>query len=84
MQRGLIGGGRNMAVYRIKTILGHEFGATKEELKCCYHSWAEGAINIDREDKPLYYFTHFVISDISFDEFGEIIFGGNENDKVSL
>ena len=84
MQRGLIGGIRSMAVYRIKTILGHEFGATKEELKCCYHSWSEGAINIAREERPMYYFTHYVLSDISFDEFGRIIFGGKENEKVSL
>ena len=73
-----------MTVYRIKTILGHEFGVTKEKLKCCYHSWAEGAINKAREERPMYYFTHYVLSDISFNEFVEIILGGKENDKVSL
>ena len=73
-----------MAVYKLRSILDHEFETDEEGVKLCYHSWAEGAINIDREDKPLYYFTHFVISDISFDEFGRIIFGGKENDKVSL
>jgi hypothetical protein len=73
-----------MAVYRIKTILGHEFGATEEELKWCYHSWADGAINIDREEKPMYYFTHYVLSDISFTEFSRIILGGNEYDKNDL
>ena len=73
-----------MALYKLRSILGNEFETDEEGVSWCYHSWAEGAINIDREEKPMYYFTHFVISDISFDEFGEIIFGGKENDKVSL
>ena len=73
-----------MVVYKLRSILDHEFETDEEGVKWCYHSWAEGAINIDREDKPLYYFTHFVLSDISFNEFLEIILGGKENDKVSL
>lgn len=73
-----------MVVYKLRSILDHEFETDEEGVKRCYHSWAEGAINIDREDKPLYYFTHFVLSDISFNEFLGIILGGKENDKVSL
>ena len=73
-----------MALYKLKTILGHQFEANEEELKSHYNSWARGAINIDREEKPMYYFTHYVLSNISFNEFGRIIFGGKENDKVSL
>ena len=77
MQRGLIGGRRNMAIYKLRTILGHQFEANEEELKSHYNSWAEGAINIAREERPMYYFIHYVLSDISFDEFGRIILGGN-------
>ena len=73
-----------MALYKLKTILGHQFEANEEELKSHYHSWAEGAINIAREERPMYYFTHYVLSDISFNEFVGIILGGKENDKVSL
>ena len=73
-----------MEVYKLRSIIGNEYETDEEGVKWCYHYWAEGAINIDREDKPLYYFTHFVISDISFNEFLKIILGGKENDKVSL
>lgn len=65
-----------MAVYKLRTILGHEFGATEEELKSHYNCWANGAINIASADKPLYYFSHFVLSDISFVDFCKIIMRG--------
>ncbi len=62
-----------MAIYKLRTILGHQFEANEEELKSHYNSWASGAINIAREDKPLYYFSHFVLSDITYQEFLNII-----------
>lgn len=62
-----------MAIYELRTILGHQFEANEEELKSHYNSWAEGAINVAREDKPLYYFSHFVLSDITYQEFLNII-----------
>lgn len=62
-----------MAIYKLRTILGHQFEANEEELKSHYNSWAAGAINIAREDKPLYYFSHFVLSDITYQEFLNII-----------
>lgn len=62
-----------MAIYKLRTILGHQFEANEEELKSHYNSWASGAINIAREDKPLYYFSHFVLSDITYQEFLKII-----------
>ena len=70
-----------MAIYKLKTILGHQFGATEEELKWCYNSWAEGAINIAREDKPLYYFSHFVLSGITYQEFLNIIKEDQNNEQ---
>lgn len=73
-----------MAIYKLKTILGHQFEANEEQLKWCYHSWAEGAINVDREEKPMYYFTHYVLSDISFTEFKKIVLEEEENDKNDL
>lgn len=62
-----------MAIYKLRTILGHQFEANEEELKSHYNSWAIGAINIAREDKPLYYFSHFVLSNITYQEFLNII-----------
>lgn len=62
-----------MAIYKVKSILGRTFEADEEELKWCYNSWAFGAINVDREEKPLYYFSHFVLSDITYQEFLNII-----------
>ena len=62
-----------MAIYKLKTILGHQFEANEEELKSHYNSWASGAINIAWEDKPLYYFSHFVLSGITYQEFLNII-----------
>lgn len=62
-----------MAIYKVKSILGRHFEADEEGLKWCYNAWAVGAINIAREDKPLYYFSHFVLSDITYQEFLKII-----------
>ena len=62
-----------MAVIKARSILGHKFETDEEGVKWCYNSWAEGAINIAREDKPLYYFSHFVLSGITFEEFKELV-----------
>lgn len=62
-----------MATIKCKTLLQHTFETDEEGLKWCYNSWAAGAINIAREDKPLYYFSHFVLSGITFEEFKELV-----------
>ena len=70
-----------MATINCKTLLQHVFETDEEGVKWCYHSWAEGAINIAREDKPLYYFSHFVLSGITYQEFLNIIKEGQNNEQ---
>lgn len=70
-----------MATINCKTLLQHAFETDEEGVKWCYNSWAEGAINIAREDKPLYYFSHFVLSGINYQEFLNIIKEGQNDEQ---
>lgn len=64
-----------MAVLEIKarTMLGHQFTTDKEGLKKHYKSWADGALNVSRYDRPLYYFSHYILSGIDYRGFLELI-----------
>lgn len=58
---------------KAKTLLQHTFETDREGIKDAYNAWAAGAINIAREDKPIYYYAHFILSGIDYTEFLEII-----------
>ena len=68
-----------MAVIEIQavTMLGHKFATTKEGIKNHYKTWAAGALNVSRYDRPLYYFSHYVLSGIDYQGFLELIQEGN-------
>ena len=47
----------------------------ESKLKNVYDTWKKGAINISSEEKPIYYYQHFIVSKdmLSYEEFKNII-----------
>ena len=62
-----------MAVIKARSIFGRKFETDEEGIKACYKAFKEGSNNLDREEKPLFYFSHHIESGITFEEFNELV-----------
>lgn len=45
----------------------------KEQLKRAYHAMVDGANNVPTPERPKWYYDHFIICGISFEEFLKVI-----------
>lgn len=55
-----------------------------EGLKISYKTWADGALNVPTEDRPLYFFNHHVISGIEYQDFKNLIKEEEEHEETNL
>lgn len=62
-----------MAVIKARSIFGRKFETDEEGIKSCYEAFKNGSNNIDREDKPLFYYSHHIESGISFEDFEKLV-----------
>lgn len=58
---------------RYKTFFTKAVATNKEQLKRAYHTMVDGANNVPTPERPKWYYDHFIICGISFEEFLKVI-----------
>ena len=69
-----------MAVIVAKSLFGKKFQANPQQILNIYKAWASGALNVSREERPYHYWSHFIISGITFNDFKKLVTGGQNYD----